>query len=104
MKLIKFENGNKVVGYTFGDLSSQARQFALEEEWQFLLETKCEEDLEDIDVDYLQEIIEMNNYLYDVDGKLLPIRHYLDKNIMTWVYNYQTNREEQIVIEDMISE
>ena len=40
MKLIKFENGNKVVGYTFGDLSSQARQFALEEEWQFLLETK----------------------------------------------------------------
>ena len=46
----------------------------------------------------------MNNYLYDVDGKLLPIRHYLDKNIMTWVYNYQTNREEQIVIEDMISE
>jgi len=89
MKQIK-TNDNKIslTAFEFSDLKGEAREKTLSQHYGFLTETNevenesgelVQEGLE-YDEDYIIENIEVNGYLFDLNGEILPITHYVGKH------------------------
>ena len=88
MKEITTENGLTFTGFEFKDLTGKVRENVLNEHYQFLAETNEVENedgemvIEDLDYDedYIIENIEINEYIFHLDGSLLPITTYTGKH------------------------
>lgn len=86
MKVITFTRGDfteKRQGFSYNDLEEKAKQKVLQDQLTFLMETtELEEDEEEPEysTEYLIESIEINDYLFDEDGELLPITTHVGKN------------------------
>lgn len=74
MKVIKISNGEIRNGYELSDLVGAAADKAINEHWDFLLNTaETDEGAREINKAFIIESIEANDYLFDEEGELLPI-------------------------------
>ena len=84
MKTIKTENGLTFTGFEFKDLTGKVRENVLMEHYQFLASVNEDEDGKpeglEYDEDYIIESIEVNEYLFHLDGSLLPVVTYTGKH------------------------
>jgi hypothetical protein len=80
-----------ITGFEFADLKGKAREKALQDHYEFMASVNEEEneqgelvpaDLE-YDESYTIENIEVNEYLFDLNGDILPITHYTGKHPLT---------------------
>ena len=93
MKKIIIEDGQIIHAYELDDLDEQTRQNVISEHGQFLYEnTDCEdedgnpEELEYPEESEIIENMEINGYLFDEDGELLPTVYHYEGN----KYQYTT--------------
>ena len=111
MKTIKISNGEIRKGYEFKDLSESAQTKVLQEQVKFEVEIMDEEspyfeiaeEMENLKTPWfleseifhkhkqeLIETIEINNYLFDEEGEILPVSYHIkgDKVVKT-TYGYK---------------
>ena len=101
MKTIKLSNGEIRKGYEFNDLSEEAQSKVLENQIQFEIEVmdeespyyECQLEMERMLTPWFlgQEIysehkadlidtIQVNGYLFDEEGEMLPVTYHMKKN------------------------
>jgi len=67
-------------GFTYHDLSEDVKEKVIQEHSDFLIQTAETEEETQFDHAYIIEHIEINSYLFDEAGELLPITTHVGKN------------------------
>lgn len=89
MKILKLSNGEIRKGYELNDLSSEVRNEVINSHIDFLnsMPIECEDEDGNMQDEYFEhneadaiESIEINRYLYDEDGEILPTLYHHDRN------------------------
>jgi len=89
MKQFKLSNGEVRNAYKFKDLSDKAKHIVLCDQVEFEIEIRfLAETIYHDHKESLIETIEINKYLFDEDGKMLPIIYHIKNNdIVKIIYN-----------------
>ena len=75
MKSIRSIDGKiEFSAFEFNDLDTKAQEEAIEKELTFLYETHESEEFSPEDA---EEILRINEYLFDVRGEIIPLLHYV---------------------------
>jgi hypothetical protein len=92
MKTIKTNDGQIIHGYELNDLDEQTKEKVMQEHGQFLYEnTDCEdEEGNPKELDYPEdsviiENIEINGYLFNDDGDILPTLYHMKNNKLDFI-------------------
>lgn len=107
MKTIKTLDDNfTFTAFEFGDLKGRAREHALLEHYTFMSSINEEEDEAgkmvpatlDYDENYIIENIEVNGYLFDLSGELLPMTHYTGNHPLSGKHSIRIFDEERMCV------
>jgi hypothetical protein len=85
MKKIKTTDGQIINGYELCDLDEKTRTAVIEEHCQFLYENDEDENPEIRGEDEVIENIEINGYLFDECGGLIPICYHTKGNKVEYI-------------------
>lgn len=83
MKILKIATGEIRHGYEYEELDENVRETVLEEMRDFLISTaeSDEEATECFEDSYVVDFIKANDYLFDEDGKILPVTYHYHQDI-----------------------
>ena len=109
MKTLKISNGEIRKGYEITDLSEEVKNKVISEHLAFMesLPIECEQEDGTMEDEYMEfteeetiENIEINKYLYDEEGELLPICYHTKENeVVRMSYGRGKKGEEGYAVE-----
>ncbi len=82
------------IGFDYADLTEDVKQKVIQEHSEFLIQTAESEEEAQFDTNYVIEHIEINGYLFDEDGDLLPIVTHVGKNNEVLKHTFGKNNYE----------
>jgi hypothetical protein len=98
------DNRISITGFEFADLKGKAREKALQDHYEFMSSVNEEEnsqgelvpaDLE-YDEEYTIENILANEYLFDLNGEILPVTSYCGKHPLSGQHSIKIFGEEKM--------